>query len=74
MARYAWPVIAAASRVSVGRHGIQCRLAPAVTSAYGPPSGASSAAPVIQRKAGWSPPGRRRPVATIAADISTAST
>src|SRR4051812_6324665 len=49
-------------------------LSPAVTSAYGGSSCASSTRPVIQRRFGASPPGSRRPSAIIGSEASTAST
>ena len=67
-------VITAASRPNVSRQRIQCIAAPAVTSAYGPPRGALSAAPTIHRRFAASPPGQRRPSSIIAAEMSTAST
>jgi hypothetical protein len=66
--------VTAISRASVGLHGIQCSEAPAVTSAYGPPRPAVSAAPTIQRRLCLRPPVLPRTASTIAADESTAST
>ncbi|HEY3734818.1 MAG TPA: hypothetical protein VGL63_12975 [Streptosporangiaceae bacterium] len=52
IARNAPGVITCASRSRVCGQDIQCRLAPAVTSAYGPSSSAVSAAPTSQRRCG----------------------
>src|SRR4051794_17841731 len=49
-------------------------LSPAVTSAYGGSSGASSTRPLVQRRVGASPPRSRRPRAIIGSATSTPAT